>query len=139
MRIALVFFGSVGIIGWQTDPREPVQPIRACDPEVFLSHDPAVAEACRGDPLCCGDKVSARLGYESIRPLPETPISSVSWTCRFSIRRGDADRLVLGAELLSRKFRMKDRTIRMCPGLYHEVYNERADLRDLVSWLNSHI
>jgi alpha-beta hydrolase superfamily lysophospholipase len=110
----------------------------------FLSHDPAVAEACRADPLCCGDKVSARLGYESTRAFARNSDLVGIVDVPLLYQAGDADRLVLGAEPLSRKFRMKDRTIRMYPGLYHEVYNERADLRepvlrDLVNWLNSHI
>ena len=60
------------------------------------------------------------------------------------IQCGSEDKLIKGSEELDEWFKMHDKTIKIYPGLYHEVYNEiekdrRIVLKDLKDWLNGHI
>jgi acylglycerol lipase len=58
--------------------------------------------------------------------------------------QGSADRLVdpAGAEQLYRAAGSADKTLKVYPGLYHEVYNEPEHedvLHDVELWLETHL
>ncbi len=110
-----------------------------------LSHDVAVGEAYRNDPLVHGD-VTARMaldlldaGEEVIRRAPLLKIPLL-------MQHGEADPLTDpgGTVAFFRNVGSSDCHLRLYPGLYHEIFNELpADrdrvLADMRDWLLSHL
>ncbi len=108
-----------------------------------LSRDESVVRAYENDPLVHG-KISARLfvlmyeaGLWAMQHAPEFPLPLL-------LMHGEADRIT-SAEA-SRRFAaavpQKRCTLRLWPGLYHEIHNEPEKeevLQTLLDWLNTHL
>ncbi|MFX0032143.1 MAG: alpha/beta hydrolase [Candidatus Hodarchaeota archaeon] len=110
----------------------------------FLSHDPEVVKDYNSDPLVNADKITARLSYEMVKGFEEFKRFIGNFNLSLLVQCGSEDKLIRGAEKLEDYFKMKDKTIRIYDGLYHEVYNEiekdrTTVLKDLSNWLNNHI
>ncbi len=106
----------------------------------FLSHDQAVVEAYRNDPLVCGEKISARLGAQMLKVFPQNAAIAQGLSLPLLYQVGGEDKLVLDGPALAQYFKMKDATLRIYPGLFHEVYNEAepersAVIADLKDWI----
>jgi alpha-beta hydrolase superfamily lysophospholipase len=110
----------------------------------FLSHDLEVVKSYKNDPLVNANKITARLSYEMVKNFKEFKTFIGNFKLKLLVQCGSEDKLIKGAEILNDLFKMKDKTIKIYEGLYHEVYNEiekdrKIVLNDLSNWLNNHI
>ncbi|MGD0834857.1 MAG: lysophospholipase [Candidatus Dormibacteria bacterium] len=106
-----------------------------------ISRDPAVVAAYRADPLVHARPVRARLGAEMLRAMDEVGAGLPAWTLPILVMQGSADRLVDpgAAGYVHSRVGSRDRTLRVYPGLYHEILNEperEQVLDDLLDWLD---
>lgn len=110
-----------------------------------LSHDPEVVQAYETDPLVNAEKITLRLGWELMKFFEKFYPIANSLKLPLLIQCGGEDGLVKGSEdTLRNAFKMKDKTILIYEGLYHEVYNEtrlerERVLNDLSNWLEKHL
>ncbi len=109
-----------------------------------VSRDPAVVRAYIEDPLVHTGKISARLGAELLQAMRRVTARANLIRLPVLILQGGADRLVApdGARMLHELAGSSDKTLKIYPGLYHEVYNEPERgqvLRDVESWLASRL
>ena len=110
-----------------------------------LSHDPEVVQAYKNDPLVNADKITLRLGWELMNCFSKFDPITQSLKLPLLVQCGSEDSLVKGSEeALKNAFNMKDKTILIYDGLYHEVYNESKEerkkvLNDLSNWLDTHL
>jgi alpha-beta hydrolase superfamily lysophospholipase len=110
----------------------------------LISHDPAVVSTYIRDPLVFHGKTPARLAGELLKAMLRVSAELQKITLPFIVLQGCDDKLVepAGAQMLYEKSSSKDKTIKMYPGLYHEVFNEpeRAMvLKDVEMWLAAHV
>jgi alpha-beta hydrolase superfamily lysophospholipase len=110
----------------------------------YLSHDPIVKESYQNDPLVNANKITARLSYEMVKNFDELKTFLGDFKLSLLVQCGSEDKLITRAEELNNLFTMKDKTIKIYDGLYHEVYNEIEKerikvLKDLREWLNNHL
>ncbi len=110
----------------------------------FLSRDFEVVKAYESDPLVNADKISARLGYEMVKNFKDFQSFIGNFKLSLLIQCGSEDKLIKGGEKLDKSFKMKDKTVKIYEGLYHEVYNELKEdrkkvLKDFSDWLKNHI
>ena len=120
-------------------PRLGVAPIDAGG----VSRDQAVVQAYLSDPLVFHGKLSARLGAELIKVMQEMPSRFKDIRLPTLIIQATADRLANpeGSMVAYEHLGSRDRTLRLYPGLYHEIMNEpeRAQvLEDINAWLMAH-
>ncbi len=110
-----------------------------------LSHDPAVAPAYVNDPLV-HDKVSARWFTEMLKAMERVISSAGEMKVPILMQLAGDDHLT--DVNVSRRFFdqlvLKERTLHVYDGRYHEIYNEREDLRseameDLVAWIKKRL
>ena len=108
-----------------------------------ISRDPAVVAQFRDDPLVFHGRFPVRSGAEILRAgdLARTAFQQIR--ASLLILHGTADRVAAveaSRELLHRAA-AADKTLRLYPGLYHEVLNEperEQVLDDLIQWLDRH-
>jgi len=108
-----------------------------------VSRDPAVVAAYVADPLVFRGKVPARTAHEMFRAIRSYPARVGSLTVPCLLMHGDADALVsaVDAAPLFAGIGSPDKTIRIWPGLFHEIFNEpeRAEVLTLTAeWLEAH-
>ena len=109
-----------------------------------LSHDPEVVLAYENDSLVNADKITIRLGWELMKSFENFESLTGNLKLPLLVQCGAEDTLIKGSEdTLKNAFNMKDRTILIYKGLYHEVYNETKEERekvldDLSNWLDNH-
>ena len=108
-----------------------------------VSRDPAVVAAYEADPLVHRGKVPARTLHEMFRAIRSYPSRVARLKLPCLLMHGEADRLVRAADAmpLFEAIGSADKTIRIWPGLYHEIFNEpeRAQvLRVTADWLAAH-
>ena len=108
-----------------------------------VSRDPAVVAAYVADPLVFRGKVPARTAHEMFRAIRSYParVGGVAVPCL--LMHGDADSLVsaVDAAPLFAGIGSPDKTIRIWPGLFHEIFNEpeREEVLELTAdWLEAH-
>jgi acylglycerol lipase len=108
-----------------------------------VSRDPAVVAAYEADPLVYRGKVPARTLYEMLSTAASYPerVAALKMPCL--LMHGGADRLVRAADTkpLFEAIGSPDKTIRIWPGLYHEIFNEPEQeevLRVTADWLAEH-
>ncbi len=105
-----------------------------------ISRDPEVVAAYRADPLVHHGKVSARLVAELFAAMKMVNASQREITLPMLVLHGGADVMTdpTGSELFCAG--VGDRTLRLYPGLYHEIFNEPERLQvldDLHNWLQA--
>lgn len=107
----------------------------------YLTHDRAVVDAYRCDPLGQG-KVSARLLHAMFDAIDRTHAGTAALTCPVLMLVAGDDRLVdaQGSARLFAKLDPARATLHRYPALYHEIFNETAAERqrvfdDLRAWL----
>ena len=108
-----------------------------------VSRDPAVVAVYEADPLVYRGKVPARTLYEMLRAARTYAdrVAAIKVPCL--LMHGGGDRLVRAADTkpLFEAIGSPDKTIRVWPGLYHEIYNEPEQeevLRVTADWLAEH-
>lgn len=105
-----------------------------------LSRDPEAVRAFREDPLAFHGRLPARTGAEMVRASKQIGDQFVKLTLPVLFMHGTADRLAdpEGSRLACQRAASADKTLKLYPGLYHEIFNEpeRAQVfDDLVEWL----
>lgn len=109
-----------------------------------ISRDPAVVNAYAKDPLVFHAKTPARIAAESLNRMQRMATELNRITLPFIVLQGSEDKLVepSGAQMLYDKASSADKTLKIYPGLYHEVLNETEKamvLKDLETWLAAHL
>ncbi len=106
-----------------------------------ISHDPGEVEAYRNDPMV-HDRLSIRLGLGILDGGPAVLAAAARLQIPLWMGHGQGDLITdpAGTVEFFRKARSPDKTLRLYPGLYHEIFNETpADrgrvLGDLTAWL----
>ncbi len=108
----------------------------------YLSHDSAVPAAYLADPLC-HDRISARLARFIADGGPATVATAPQWTVPTLLMWAGSDKLVnpAGSRAFSAAAPSAQVQSRCFEPLYHELFNERADLaapvfQTLRQWLD---
>lgn len=107
-----------------------------------ISRDPAVVAAYRADPLVHTGKFSARLVTELFAAMEEVHRRADELRLPLLLMHGDADSMtaVEGSRSLAREMAAEHASLRIYPGLYHEIFNEPEQQQvfaDLLEWLQS--
>ncbi len=109
-----------------------------------ISRDPAVVKAYDEDPLNFRGKLPAGIGGAMLRTMDSFPSRLPSLRLPLLVLSGTDDKLVNpeGAKLVDQLAGSTDKTLKMYPGLYHEVFNEPEKdmvIGDLTDWLKAHL
>lgn len=107
-----------------------------------LSHDTAVVEAYKADPLV-HDHISVRLGYFMITGAETIMASAPAWHYPLLLMHGSEDRIcgIKGTEELV-KILTGDITYKRWEGLYHETHNEPEKeevIQAMVDWIKARL
>ena len=108
-----------------------------------VSRDPAVVAAYVADPLVYRGKVPARTAHEMFRAIRSYPARAGALTVPCLLMHGGADSLVAAVDSapIFSAIASPDKTVRIWPGLYHEIFNEpeREEVLALTGgWLEAH-
>ena len=121
----------------------PTVPMIGLDP-AGVSRDPEVIRAYVSDPLVHHGKVTARLIAEMMAAMRETLAHASHVTLPILVMHGEDD--VLTSPEGSREFIARagstDKTLKIYPGLYHEIFNEPEKdvvLGEMTDWLEAHL
>lgn len=109
-----------------------------------ISRDPAIVKDYDNDPLNYRGGMPARLGAEMLRTFGLIEQNAHTFEYPMIVMQGTADQIVnpIGSQQFYDAIGSEDKTLKWYEGLYHEIMNEpeKEDvLRDIVTWLNSHI
>ncbi len=121
----------------------PSLPVQELDTSA-LSRDEGVVQAYKSDPLVYHGKVKARLGAEllSAGPYVLTRAEHISHL-PLLVMHGDADAIadVAGSQALYDAALTDDKTLKLYPGFYHELFNEpeAGPLEDVLEWLRRQV
>jgi acylglycerol lipase len=108
-----------------------------------VSRNPDVVNAYAKDPLVHHGGIPLGTGVEVMKAIATKNARMAEIRVPLLVFHGTADRLaaVDGSKQLYRRASSADKTLRLCEGLFHEVFNEpeRDTLLDeLVKWLDGH-
>lgn len=109
-----------------------------------VSRDPAVVEAYVNDPLVFHGKLTARLIAELSKTMDNTLSRAAEIRIPVILMHGEEDQLTSpsGSQEMFANVSSADKTLRLYPGLYHEIFNEpeqEAVLADMSTWLEEHL
>lgn len=112
----------------------------------LVSRDPEVVADYANDPLNAHGKVPARTLGEIIRFVEALPALLSGLQLPLLIQHGQEDKLagVSGSERVMRGVSSSDKTLKVYPALYHEIFNELAAdravvLKDLTDWIDARL
>lgn len=117
-------------------PSLPVQELNTDD----LSRDDEVVRSYKSDPLIYHGKVKARLGAELLNAGPYV-LARADYIHHLPlfVMHGDADKIASseGSQALFDTVTSDDKTLKLYPGFYHELFNEPEEgpLEDTLEWL----
>lgn len=113
------------------------------DPSL-VSRDPEQVRAYETDPLVLHGKLPVRTIDELVRATRRFPREAAKLELPLLIMSAGADRIVApaGAEMLYERAGSTDKTLKVYPGLYHEIFNETEPDRtrvidDMIAWLDA--
>jgi alpha-beta hydrolase superfamily lysophospholipase len=106
-----------------------------------LASDPAVDEAFQRDPLTYKGKMRVRTGISISETSQYVRDHLADLRLPALFLHGEADGICppSGSKLAYQKASSADKTLKLYPGMMHEIFNERdrdAVLADVVDWLN---
>jgi alpha-beta hydrolase superfamily lysophospholipase len=109
-----------------------------------VSRDPAVVDAYVNDPLVFHGKLSARLIAELSATMDDTLSRAAEIHIPVFFMHGEEDLLTSpsGSQEMFANVGSADKTLKLYPGLYHEIFNEPeqdAVLADMSTWLETHL
>jgi alpha-beta hydrolase superfamily lysophospholipase len=121
----------------------PGLPVQELDVNA-ISRDPAVVAAYNADPLVYHGKVPSGIGRALLQVGETMPRRAPALTAPLLVVHGSDDRLipVEGSRRLVECVGSTDVTLKVYPGLYHEVFNEperHQVLDDVVSWITERL
>ncbi|MDP9358950.1 MAG: lysophospholipase [Chloroflexota bacterium] len=122
-------------------PHLPVVPARRPG---ILSTDPEVERHFAADPLCYQGRLRARTGHQMMLASVEARARCDALTLPLLVMHGADDTLTnpAGSQLLHDRSRSADKTLKLWPGLRHEIFNEpqREDvIAFMLAWLDEHV
>ncbi|MEZ0351452.1 lysophospholipase [Mycobacterium sp. pR1184] len=117
----------------------PGVPVQDLDVDA-ISRDPAVVAAYKADPLVYHGKIPFGVGRAMLEVSETMPQRAPALTAPLLVVHGECDRLVpvAGSRRLVECVGSTDVTLKVYPGLYHEVFNEPEQdevLDDVVAWI----
>lgn len=117
-------------------PKLPTEPLD----KTYLTRSPENMERYMNDPLIYLKGTRARTGAELIKSIKAISKVVDKINLPLLILHGDADRLTMpgGSQQLYDGAKSKDKTLKLYPGLYHELVFEpegREVMKDLVEWI----
>jgi alpha-beta hydrolase superfamily lysophospholipase len=91
-----------------------------------VSRDPAVVAAYVNDPLVNHKKMSARMVAELFGGMRQLQADAARISLPILLLHGDADVMASpeGSRFLYEHVCSTDKTLELCPGLFHEIFNE---------------
>lgn len=106
-----------------------------------LSHDSLVVKAYTSDPLNYHGRLSVRSGSNLLELLQRTRSRLPELIVPLLLLHGEDDAVcpASGSERIFMEAASPDKTLKIYPGLYHEIHNEREQLqvlRDILDWLD---
>jgi alpha-beta hydrolase superfamily lysophospholipase len=109
-----------------------------------VSRDPAVVSDYIADPLVFHGKMSARMLRELFAGMHTIQTDAASITLPMLILHGGADSMAApeGSRFLHEHIGSSDKTLKIYPGLYHEIFNEPEQaevLNTVLSWCESRL
>lgn len=109
-----------------------------------ISRDRSVVEAYVNDPLVYRCRIPARLGAELIKTMRQLPDRIPEINLPMLVMHGSADRLSdpEGSRLLYHLAGSSDKTLKIYPGCYHEIFNEpmrEQVFQDMKIWLSARV
>lgn len=112
-------------------------------PAAALSHDPAVVAAYDSDPLNYRGAYRPRMGSLLIEAGQNLRARAAELRLPVIFLHGSQDAVVpkSGSEFMYEHASSSDKTLKIYPGLFHELHNElekNAVLTDAVNWLDQH-
>lgn len=121
----------------------PDLPIRTLDVSA-ISRDPAVVAAYKNDERVWQGKIPAGIARGMVQASESFPHYLSTLTLPILLQHGAADRLTAaaGSELVANSVASTDVTLKIYPGLFHEIFNEPEQdevLTDLSGWLRQRI
>lgn len=121
----------------------PLLPVQDFD-HTKISRDPEVIRDFAGDPLVYIGKMRARTGYEMLRGIREVNARLDQLRMPLLLLHGSDDLIVepAASTLVYERAASSDKTLKLLPGLYHDIYHEpeRQEVMDLVlDWLERHL
>jgi len=107
-----------------------------------VSRDPAEVEKYLNDPLNFSGKLSARLVAELFATMDTVQARAAEIFVPMLILHGEADSMAAaeGSRFLHEHISSTDKTLKIYPGLYHEIFNEPERLEvfaDVERWLDT--
>ena len=121
-------------------PRFPIMNL----PNALFSRDPAVVKAMATDPYIYQKKGPARTAAEFLGAMQQIQKEPTKVDMPLLILHGTADRLTNpdGSRALYQNAGSKDKTLKLYPGLYHDLVHEPEKERimgDIQEWLEARI
>ena len=118
----------------------PTAPLLGLDPS-GVSRDPDVVAAYVRDPLVHHGKLSARLIAEFTTASRKALADAPGIRLPLLVMHGEDDKLTMpaGSRELYEKAGSTDKTLRLWPGLYHEIFNEPEKLEvigEMLDWMD---
>lgn len=109
-----------------------------------VSRDPVVVEDYKNDPLVNHGKMSARFVSELFKAMNLVQVEAPKITLPLLVMHGEGDLMTApsGSRILFDAAGSKDKTLKMYPELYHEIFNEPERdqvIDDLLLWCNEHV
>ena len=94
--------------------------------ENVLSRDPAIERRFKQDSLCYNGKIKARMAYEMKMASEDVCARMSRLSLPLLIMHGSADRLTnpAGSKRLYQQARSQDKTLKLWPEHFHEIFNE---------------
>lgn len=137
--VSTFMIGVAKVVG-SVLPGLPVEEL----PAEAVSRDPQVVAAYQADPLVHHGKLPAGVAKALIGVGETMPQRAPALTAPLLVVHGSDDKLipVAGSERLVECVGSSDVTLKVYPGLYHEVFNEPerdAVLDDVVSWIEARL
>lgn len=104
-----------------------------------VSRDPVEVERYRKDPLNYTGKLSARFVSELFKAMQHVQANAAAITLPLLLLHGGDDKLTSpeGSRFLDRAVGSRDKTLKIYPGLYHELFNEPEHdevFADVAAW-----
>lgn len=109
-----------------------------------ISRDPQVVAAYENDPLVFRGKITARLGRELLDTMKSLELRGAELALPLLILHGTTDRLTdpAGSQALLARAGSADKTLKLYPGFYHELFNEPGKeivFADMENWLRQRL